>query len=94
MAKDKVEADANDEIIVKDPLVLRPVELPLVVTLPEGASKAQIEYAKILNGYAYKNPAKWALKKDVLISKLKDLKNALDPVAGNLRVGTQPKLGA
>ena len=70
---------ANDEIIVKDPQVLRPKELPLVVELPDGASKAQIAYAKTLNSYAYQNPTKWEQKKDRMIQKLKDLKNAPDP---------------
>lgn len=66
----------SDEIIVKDPEVLRPKELPLVITLPESASEAQVEFAKVLNAYAYKNPSKWAIKKDALIAKLKELKNA------------------
>lgn len=70
----------SDEIIVKDPEILRPRELPLVIELPANASKAQIEYAKVLNGYAYKNPAKWAVKKAKLIAELKALKNAPDPV--------------
>lgn len=79
----------TDEIEVNDPMVLRPKELPLVVKLPEGASKAQIAYAKILNAYAYQNPTKWMEKKDDrvvngamvkgLITILKELKNAPDP---------------
>ena len=73
---------------------LRPVALPLVITLPESASPAQIAYAKILNAYAYQNPPKWALKKEALIAKLKDLKTAPDPVAGNLMVGGGNVLGA
>lgn len=72
--------EVSDEIIVRDPEVLRPRELPLVVVLPEGASKAQIEFAKVLNGYAYKNPKKWAIKKAKLIAQLKALKNAPDPI--------------
>lgn len=80
----------SDEIEVGDPMVLRPVELPLVVKLPEGASKAQIKFAKVLNGYAYKNPKKWAIKKDALIAELKALKNAPDPVeGGNLSFGNK-----
>jgi hypothetical protein len=80
----------SQEIEVGSPMDLRPKELPLVVRLPADASKAQIEYAKILNGYAYKNPTKFEEKKDDrmvdgkiikgFISKLKDLKNAPDPV--------------
>lgn len=85
-----VEEKIEGEIVVNDPQILRPKELPLIVVLPEGASKAQIAYAKILNAYAYQNPEKWAMKKDDrvingavvkgLISKLKELKNAPDPI--------------
>ena len=77
----KVEKEVElDEIVVADPQVLRPTSLPLVVTLPTSASKAQVEYAKVLNGYAYKNPTKWNIKKDELIAKLKALKDAPDPI--------------
>lgn len=78
--------DAGDGITVGDPMLLRPVELPLVVKLPAGASKAQIAYAKTLNGYAYQNPTKFAQKKDALIAKLKSLKNAPDPIEGSLKI--------
>ena len=100
MAKEK---EVSDEIIVKDPQVLRPVDLPLVITLPESASKAQVAFAKVLNAYAYKNPTKWAKKKDDsvdpvtkgtvkgLITQLKELKNAPDPVEteGGLQFGNK-----
>lgn len=87
----------EQEIEVNDPSVLRPTELPLVIKLPEGASAAQIAYAKILNSYAYQNPEKWAMKKDDqivqgavvkgFITKLKELKNAPAPKAtGNLKI--------
>jgi hypothetical protein len=90
-------ADDSQGIEINEPMDLRPTELPLVIKLPADASKAQIAYAKTLNGYAYKNPQKWAEKKDDkmgangvvikgLISKLKDLKNAPDPVEGNLKI--------
>jgi hypothetical protein len=74
--------DTNEEqdIQVGDPQSLRPVDLPLVVILPDDASKAQIAYAKVLNVYAYKNPTKWAIKKDVLIQTLRSLKDAPDPI--------------
>ncbi len=72
--------EGSDEIVVRDPQVLRPKELPLVVELPEGASLAQQAYAKVLNGYAYKNPTKWEVKKESLIAHLRSLKNAPDPV--------------
>lgn len=90
MSKEKikgVDETASDEIIVRDPLVLVPKDLPLVVTLPASASKAQIEYAKILNVYAYQNSDKWAKKKDGLIAKLKSLASAPDPVEDNLKIG-------
>jgi hypothetical protein len=88
---------SNDEIEVGSPIDLRPSELPLVVKLPKDASAAQVEYAKTLNVYAYKNPAKFEAKKDDkivngvlvkgLISKLKDLKDAPEPTTeGKLRI--------
>ncbi len=61
MAKEKETKDL--EIEVGDPLVLRPVELPLVVKPSEGSewkNEAQAAYAKIVNAYAYKNPEKWS----------------------------------
>ena|SRR5689334_8522705 len=92
-----VSTDTSDEIVVKDPQDLRPQSLPLVITLPKSASKAQIEYAKVLNGYAYKNPAKWAIKKKVLLAKLEALKNAPDPVEdenSRLIIGTRNSLSS
>lgn len=71
----KGETDENG-FIVGDPVLLRPVELPLVVKLPEGESWAnpqQEEYSKTLNAYAYKNAKKWAKKKGVLLARLKEL---------------------
>lgn len=73
------ESESND-IIIRDPAVLRPVELPLIIQLPANASKAQVAFANILNSYAYQNTSKWASKKDALIAKLRNLKNAPDPV--------------
>lgn len=85
--KKKAKKDNDDQgIEVGDPMLLRPVELPLVVKLPEGASKAQVAYAAILNSYAYQNPTKWELKKGKMIQKLKDLKFAPDPVESKLKV--------
>jgi hypothetical protein len=86
--QDTVESAPVDtqDIVVGDPQLLRPSELPLVVKLPEGASEAQIEYAKKLNAYAYQNPKKWEQKKDALIEKLKSLKTAPPPQVGNLRI--------
>lgn len=86
---EKLVEDTSDEIIVRDPLVLRPVDLPLVIELPASASKAQVEFAKVLNAYAYKNPEKWAIKKDKLLVELKAKKNAPDPVEDNLKFGNR-----
>lgn len=90
--KVKNETDDNDGIEINEPVDIK-TDLPLVVKLPETASKAQIEYAKLLNAYAYQSPANWKREKDDqidpntgavivkgLITKLKDLKNAPDPV--------------
>lgn len=88
----------NQGIEVGSPMDLRPKELPLVVKLPADASPAQIEYAKILNGYAYKNPEKFEEKKNDKIvngtvvkgflTKLKELKDAPTPI----EVEDAPKL--
>lgn len=70
VAKTEKEAD----FIVRDPEVLRPRVLPLVIEPAGGvdenkphngwASKAQQTFANVLNGYAYKNPEKWKQKKN------------------------------
>lgn len=86
---EKLVEETSDEIIVRDPLILRPVDLPLVIKLPASASKAQVEFAKVLNAYAYKNPEKWAIKKDKLLAELKAKKNAPDPVEDNLKFGNR-----
>lgn len=83
---ESIEESPKSKIEVNDPLDLRPTELPLIVKLPEGASKAQQEFAKVLNAYAYQNPQKWAVKKDELIKKLESLENAPDPIEGNLKI--------
>jgi hypothetical protein len=78
---------SNDQgIEVNIPTVGRVQEFPLVFKLPEGASQAQVAYAKSINAYAYQNPTKFALKKDAMIKKLLSLKNAPNPVAGNLKI--------
>ncbi len=91
--KDEAKVE-DDGIVVKDPVNLRQ-EVPLVVTLPEGASQAQVEFAKILNGFAVSQPEKWLIEKNDrdhvdefgnktvikgLLTKLRELKNAPDPV--------------
>lgn len=79
MAKEKTN-ETSSGIIVRDPLALRPVELPLVIELPETASKAQKEFASVLNAYAYKNAAKWESKKGKLIAELEKRATWPDPV--------------
>jgi hypothetical protein len=83
----------EQDIVITDPEVFRPKELPLVIQLPADASKAQVEFAKVLNAYAYKNPTKWREKKEDkmvngkvvkgLISQLRDMKNAPDPIVND-----------
>lgn len=88
--------ESSDEITVSDPMVLKPKELPLVVTLPSNASGAQKEYARILNAYAYQNPEKWAEKKDILIKRLKsyaNLETLNNQRGGKLVIGGQNNLG-
>lgn len=58
---------------VDEPLIIKPQDLPLVVKPSAGkewANEAQAEYARTLNGYAYKNPKKWAAKKGKLLKAL------------------------
>lgn len=64
-AEDERESQVISGIEVRDPYILKPKELPLVIPTPEGgwANEQQAEYAKVLNAYAYKNPAKWEEKK-------------------------------
>lgn len=60
---------------VSDPLDLRPKSLPLVIKPPKGgwANAAQEDFARTLNGYAYKNPEKWVVKRDTLLKQLAKL---------------------
>lgn len=71
--------EEDDGIVINDPVNVK-TDLPLVVTLPESASKAQIAFAKIINAYAYQNPEKFASKKVELLKELREKKNAPDPV--------------
>lgn len=59
-------SEVDGDIKVADPQVLRPVDLPLVVEPTSGKweNAAQEEFAAIVNAYAYKNPAKFAVKKN------------------------------
>lgn len=55
------------DVEVGDPQLLRPVELPLVVKPKDGGewkNPEQARFAANLNAYAYKNPKKWAEKRN------------------------------
>ena len=69
------ETKSVNGIIVEDPLILRPKALPLVIKPESGAwaNEAQAEFANVLNGYAYKNTAKWNKKKGALLAQLASL---------------------
>lgn len=61
-SKEDIEAVPSFALETVDPLVVRPVELPLVVKPANGASwknNEQAEYAKILNAAAYARPEQW-----------------------------------
>ncbi len=73
--KEVAKAESTD-FIVEDPQILRPKELPLVIKPAKGtdwANPQQAAFAATLNGYAYKNPEKWASKKTALLAQLKEL---------------------
>lgn len=74
-AVDTAPGAVDEQFTVEDPEVLRPRTLPLVIKPKAGkwVNAEQEEYARVLNGYAYKNPEKWAKKKDVLLKQLADL---------------------
>lgn len=64
------------DIEVGDPQELRPRDLPLVIKPAKGQewlNDTQARYAGYLNAYAYRNPAKWAAKKAVLLSRLQEI---------------------
>lgn len=93
-------------IEVGDPEILRPRELPLVIKVPKGGWKndEQAEYAKVLNGYAYKNAKKWKKKKNLLIARLVEIgkdpellavfKGEVDPDSNKLEYGSQLTISA
>lgn len=90
VAKVETPAAPEYEFEVNEPLVIKPQDLPLVVTPGKGkkwANKEQAEYAKTLNGYAYKNPKKWAAKKAKLLTSLTRL--AADPSYINFLRGAE-----
>lgn len=71
---DEEDTDENG-FVVKDPQVLLPKDLPLVITMPEGQgwkNPEQEAYAKVLNAAAYANP-NWEKVKDVEIARLAEI---------------------
>lgn len=63
---------------IAEPQLVKPQDLPLVVKPAAGkewANAEQAEYARTVNGYAYKNPKKWGKKKAKLLNNLKRLAN-------------------
>ncbi len=99
------EADSHDGIDVGDPEILKPKTLPLVVKpagkkdedlkdLPNGGWKnaEQSEYARGINAYAYKNPAKFGKKKNVLVARLAEIGN--DPSKLSLYKGVSEDAGS
>lgn len=77
---------------VSAPKIIKPQDLPLVVKPNAGkewANPEQAEYAKTLNGYAYKNPDKWELKKSKLLKNLTRL--AIEPSFINFLRGAEPE---
>lgn len=84
-------ATSGYDFEVGDPRELVPVTRPLVIT-PKGGewdNEAQAEFARTLNGYAYKNPAKWEIKKKVLLDQLARLADHPEEL---LRVNGNPAL--
>jgi hypothetical protein len=80
IAEVKVEEIVTNEYSfdVAEPQIVRPQDLPLVVTPPQGkswANEAQAEFARTVNAYAYRNPQKWEGKKAELLKKLQELGN-------------------
>lgn len=77
---------------VSAPQIIKPQDLPLVVKPNAGkewANAEQAEYAKTLNGYAYKNPDKWEQKKSKLLKNLTRL--AIEPSFINFLRGAEPE---
>lgn len=68
--------EESADFTVSEPLIIKPQDMPLVVTPAKGkewANEAQAEFAKTVNAYAYKNPTKWEGKKAGLLKQLKAL---------------------
>lgn len=74
------EVESGYSFDVAEPQIVRPQDLPLVVTPGKGkewANEQQAEFARTVNAYAYKNPKKWEKKKTELLNQLNQL--ATDP---------------
>ena len=80
----------EDNFNVGEALNLEPKALPLVITPKKGEefTPEQQEYANVINGYAYKNPKKFAIKKEELIANLRELKTNPDLI-NKLRGGNK-----
>lgn len=92
-AKVAAGSDIPEGLEVGDPVLLRPVSLPLVVKPAKGTdwkNDEQRQYAGYLNGYAYKNPKKWAKKRAVLLKRLVEIGN--DPDALYIYTGNMDGL--
>lgn len=86
--KEPEDVISASNLIVGDPQVLRPTELPLVIKPPVGQdwlNTEQAEYAKILNAAAYANK-NWAKVKDVEIARLVEI--GTDPEKYYVYTGT------
>lgn len=86
----EVEAKEETGFEVHDPKVIAPKDLPPVV-IPKGgkwANEAQVKYAITLNAYAYRNPVKWDIKREKLLSNLKKLEK--NPSFLNVLIGRKP----
>lgn len=94
MAKEKEIKNIVEGIEIGDPLILRPVELPLVVKPANGGkwkNEAQARYASILNAYAYKNPKKWEVKKnDVTVTSPKGNSIVKGLISQLIEIGEDP----
>ena len=86
----KEEVKPEYDFDVSTPQIIKPQDLPLVVKPKAGmtwVNEEQAEYAKTLNGYAYKNPNKWEKKKEKLLKNLTRL--ATDPSYINFLRGAE-----
>ena len=71
-------SEKKQDFSVREVEEVVPKELPLIIEPPKKGwhNEAQETFARVLNGYAYKNPTKWNLKKEALLDQLAQLKEA------------------